>query len=109
MTLVLNWVKEKKLFFLDSHTSAHSVVPKVAKEVGVPCLINETFLDNEDDATAIERQLDLVLQLALKRRRTIAIGHYRRKHLIEALANKIPEFRAHGVTFVGLPTFYPKP
>ncbi len=109
MALVLKWVKEKNLFFLDSHTSQHSVVPKVAKAVGVPCLINETFLDNEDSATAIEKQLDLVIQLALKRKRTIAIGHYRRKHLVEALAHKLPEFKARGVTLVTLPSLYPKP
>jgi hypothetical protein len=108
MTLVLKWVKEKHLFFLDSRTSLHSVVPHVAKLVGVPCLANETFLDNEDSAPAIEHQLDLVLKLALKHKRTIAIGHYRRKHLVEALANKLPEFRARGVTLVPLPTLYPR-
>jgi uncharacterized protein len=108
MTLVMKWLKEKNLFFLDSHTNIKSVGSKVAKQVGVPCLINETFLDNEDDAKAIERQLDIVLKLALQRKRTIAIGHYRRKHLVEALANKLPEFRARGVNLVGLPAFYPK-
>jgi polysaccharide deacetylase 2 family uncharacterized protein YibQ len=108
MHLVLGWVKERKLFFLDSHTSVHSIVPKVARSVGVPCLVNETFLDNEDTAESIEKQLDIVMKLALKRKRTIAIGHYRRKHLVEALANKLPEFQAHGIHLVGLPTFYPK-
>ncbi|OGR91434.1 MAG: hypothetical protein A2992_08020 [Elusimicrobia bacterium RIFCSPLOWO2_01_FULL_59_12] len=106
MTLVMTWIKERGLFFLDSYTTQRSVAAKVAQAVGVPCLVNETFLDNEDDQAAIERQLDGVLRLAMKRKRTIAIGHYRRKHLIAALAKKIPEFRAHGVDLVGLPTFY---
>jgi polysaccharide deacetylase 2 family uncharacterized protein YibQ len=108
MALVLTWVKEKHLFFLDSHTSVHSVVPKVARQVGVECLVNETFLDNEDSAAAIEKQLDIVLHLALKRKQTIAIGHYRRKHLVEALAAKIPEFKAQGVDLVTLPSLYTK-
>jgi uncharacterized protein len=108
MELILKWVKEKDLFFLDSHTSIKSVVRKVAKDVGVPCLVNETFLDNQDDQKAIEKQLDIVLKLALQRKRTIAIGHYRRKHLVQALANKLPEFKARGVTLVGLPAFYTK-
>ena len=82
-------------------------MPKVAKKVGVPCLVNEAFLDNADDAVEIEKQLDIVLKLALKHKRTIAIGHYRRKHLVEALAAKIPEFKAHGVTLVTLPSLYP--
>jgi polysaccharide deacetylase 2 family uncharacterized protein YibQ len=107
MEMVLRWVKAKHLFFLDSRTSTHSIVPKAAKRVGVPCRVNETFLDNSDETEDIEQQLDIVLKLALRHKQTIAIGHYRRKHLVEALANKIPEFRAHGVTFVGLPAFYP--
>jgi polysaccharide deacetylase 2 family uncharacterized protein YibQ len=106
MRHVITWVKEKNLFFLDSYTSRKSVVSKVAKEVGVPCLVNETFLDNEDSVKAIERQLDLVIKLALQHKRTIAIGHYRRKHIIEALQNKLPEFKAKGVDLVGLPSFY---
>ena len=109
MRLLMKWVKEKNLFFLDSRTSTRSIVPQIAQEAGVPCLANETFLDNQDDATAIERQLDQVLQLALRHKRTIAIGHYRRKHLVEALAEAVPKFRAHGVALVTLPTLYPRP
>ncbi len=106
MTLVMNWVKKRGVYFLDSHTSGHSVVCKVARRVGVPCLMNETFLDNKDDVKDIETQLDLVMKLALKEGQTIAIGHYRRKYLVEALANKIPEFRSRGIQIVTLPTFY---
>ncbi len=107
MRLVLGWVKEKNLFFMDSNTSPHSVVMSMAQEVGVPCLLNETFLDNQDDVKYIENQLDIVLKLALQRKRTIAIGHYRRKHLVQALAAKLPEFKARGIHLVGLPKFYP--
>ena len=106
MTLVLEWVKKKGLYFLDSRTSGRSVVCQVAKRLGVPCLANETFLDNKDDVQDIEAQLDLVLQLALKEGQTVAIGHYRRKYLVQALANKIPEFKARGVQIVTLPTCY---
>jgi polysaccharide deacetylase 2 family uncharacterized protein YibQ len=107
MKLVLGWLKEKHLFFLDSNTSPKSVGRVAAKAIGIPCLINETFLDNADDVKAIEKQLDIVMKLALQRKRTIAIGHYRRKYLVEAIKNKLPEFRSKGITFVGLPAFYP--
>ncbi len=108
MNLVLQWVKEKHLFFLDSHTSPHSVVSRVARRVGVPCLVNEIFLDNEDSAAAIEHQLDLAMRLALTHQQTIAIGHYRRKHLVEALASRLPVFREKGIQLVTLPTLYNK-
>lgn len=108
MKLVLGWVKQRGLFFLDSYTTTRSKVLKAAKAVGIPCLRNETFLDNEDTVEGIEKQLDLVMNLALKRHRTIAIGHYRRKFIIQALQNKIPEFKAQGIEFVTLPVFYQK-
>jgi polysaccharide deacetylase 2 family uncharacterized protein YibQ len=108
MTLVLEWVKKRGVYFLDSRTSTHSVVCRAAKRVGVPCLANETFLDNEDSVQGIEKQLDEVMKLALQRGRTIAIGHYRRKFIVQALAEKLPDFQAHGIQIVTLPTFYPK-
>lgn len=108
MTLVMQWMKQRKLFFLDSHTTGKSVAPRVARKTGVSCLVNETFLDNRDDAASIERQLDQVRELALRRKQTIAIGHYRRKHLIEALAKKLPEFQARGIAVVPLTAFYRK-
>ncbi len=106
MDLVMEWVKTRGVYFLDSRTTGHSVVCKEAKSVGVPCLANETFLDNADDVKSIEKQLDLVMKLALHEGQTIAIGHYRRKFLVQALANKLPEFKARGVEVVTLPTFY---
>lgn len=106
MKWVLSWTKARGLYFLDSYTSTKSKVLKAAKAVGIPCLRNETFLDNEDTPEGIEKQLDVVMKLAIKRRRTIAIGHYRRKAIMDALRKKIPEFRAAGIEFVTLPTFY---
>jgi polysaccharide deacetylase 2 family uncharacterized protein YibQ len=106
MNLVMAWVKKRNLFFLDSHTTAGSVVCQAAAQARVPCLTNQTFLDNQDDVASIEKQLDRVMTLAVKHGRTIAIGHYRRKHLTEALANKLPEFKSRGIQVVALPSFY---
>jgi len=106
MELVLAWVKTRGVYFLDSRTSTKSVVCRAARHVGVACLANETFLDNEDSVPGIEHQLDIVMKLAVKHGETIAIGHYRRKFLVQALANKLPEFKARGIQIVTLPTFY---
>jgi len=106
MALVMEWVKKRGVYFLDSRTTGHSVVCKEAKRFGVPCLANETFLDNSDDVKSIEKQLDLVMKLAVKEGQTIAIGHYRRKFLVQALADKLPEFKSRGIEVVTLPTLY---
>ena len=106
MTLVMEWVKTRGVYFLDSHTSTKSIVCRAAKHVGVPCLSNETFLDNEDSVAGIDKQLDEVMKLAVKRGETIAIGHYRRKYIVEAIASKLPEFKSRGIQIVTLPTFF---
>jgi len=108
MRLVLGWAKKRNLYFLDSHTTGRSVGCKAAGAVGVPCLVNQTFLDNSDDVKSIEAQLDLVMKLAIKKGQTIAIGHYRRRHLVEALMKKIPEFQSRGIQIVALPALYPR-
>jgi hypothetical protein len=106
MRLVLGWVKKRNLYFLDSHTTGRSTGCRAAGEVGVPCLVNQTFLDNADDVKSIEAQLDVVMRLAVKKGQTIAIGHYRRKHLVEALMAKIPEFRSRGIQIVFIPALF---
>jgi polysaccharide deacetylase 2 family uncharacterized protein YibQ len=106
MEWVMAWVKPKNVYFLDSRTSTKSIVCRAAKRYGVPCLANDTFLDNVDSVPGIEKQLDEVMRLAVKNGETIAIGHYRRKFLVQALANKLPEFKARGIQFVTLPTFF---
>jgi len=108
MDLVMRWVKMKHLYFLDSHTTAGSVACQAAAEARVPCLANQTFLDNADDVPSIEKQLDRVMALAVKKGRTIAIGHYRRKHLVEALKERLPEFQSRGIEIVALPVLYKK-
>lgn len=108
MARLLTWVKAKNLFFLDSRTSSRSVVTKVAKRLGVPYLINQTFLDNVDEQAEIEAQLDKAMSLAIRYKNSVAIGHYRRKHLLEALRVKIPEFKAKGIELVGLPDLLKK-
>ncbi len=102
MTNLLGWVKGKGMFFLDSRTSQKSVAARVAKRMGLAHLTNHTFLDNVDETEAIKGQLDKVMGLALRYKRTVAIGHYRRKYLHAALQAKLPEFRAKGIELVVL-------
>lgn len=107
MEQVLQVLKSRNLFFFDSRTSARSVGRRVARRIGVPALNNHTFLDNVDDVAAIEAQLQKSMDLALRYGSTTAIGHYRRKHLREALERMIPRFKERGIEFVALPALLP--
>ena len=77
MGAVLQYLKERELFFIDSSTTAHSVVEEVAQEINQPYQINNVFLDNIDELVEIKLQISHVGQLALEHGHAIAIGHVR--------------------------------
>lgn len=75
----MNWVmqvlKEKQLFFLDSRTSAKSVGFSTAQAMGLPSASRDIFLDNETDIEHIHIQFKKALAIAEKYGSAIAIGH----------------------------------
>jgi len=75
MAAVMEVLKAKGLFFLDSVTSAKSAAPEAARVAGVPHYRRAVFLDNVRNVRAILGQIKLAERLAKKRGRAIAIGH----------------------------------
>ncbi|MBI2119246.1 MAG: divergent polysaccharide deacetylase family protein [Elusimicrobia bacterium] len=102
MRALLESLKELKLFFLDSRTTQKIVSGKIADEIELKLLVNDIFLDNEDESGYIQKQLNVLKHLALKNGSAIAIGHVQRKVLVETLKNNIPEFKKEGIEFVYL-------
>ncbi len=74
---VMQVLKERNLFFLDSKTTAKSVGEKVAAEYGVPYIARDVFLDNENDYNYIMKQLRQTEKIAHMRGYAVAIGHPR--------------------------------
>ncbi|MBW5445141.1 divergent polysaccharide deacetylase family protein [Cohnella sp. CFH 77786] len=108
MRIVLQVCKEKGLFFLDSRTSWRTVIPKVARELGVPLLQNDVFLDDVYTRRHVSRQLS-VLRKELKKRNTcVVIGHVGPPGLITSgeLKNAIPALQSEA-TFVRLSELIP--
>lgn len=75
MRIVLNELKERNLFFIDSMTSPNSVGYKLSKEMGVKTAQRTVFLDNEQDIDYIRNQVTILKDSALKYGNAIAIGH----------------------------------
>lgn len=101
MRIILEQCKKHKMFFVDSHTNYHSIACKTAEEVGVPCIENEMFLDDQHTLSHVTKQLSLIHQRLQTRRYCIAIGHVGAggKITAEALKNKLPEL-ANYIQFV---------
>jgi len=110
MKIVLETCKEKGLFFLDSRTSYRTVVPKVAREVGVVALHNDVFLDDVYTQHHVLKQIGEIKKLLATNESCIAIGHVGPSGLntSSALARSIPELKGKAV-FVPLTGLLPMP
>ncbi|WP_376775396.1 divergent polysaccharide deacetylase family protein [Cohnella nanjingensis] len=88
MRIVLQVCRERGLFFLDSRTSYKTVVPKVAKELGVPLLQNDVFLDDVYTHQHVSRQIAVLKEIVGKHEKTVVIGHVGPPGLITSSALK---------------------
>lgn len=68
-------LKKYNFIFVDSRTSAKSVVKKYAKKYDMPYIVRNTFLDNEQSYSYVQKQLKEAIEIAKKQGYAIAIGH----------------------------------
>lgn len=99
MEAILGVLASRKLFFLDSRTSAQSVGYRTAMGLGLPAAERQVFLDPDPRPEAIRAQFQRLLDLARQRGAAIAIGHPLPATLA-ALAEEVPKARAAGFEFV---------
>jgi polysaccharide deacetylase 2 family uncharacterized protein YibQ len=99
MRAVLGVLARRKLFFLDSRTSAESVGYRLAIDFGIPAGERQVFLDGDLAPEAIRAQFARLLAVARERGAATAIGHPYPETLA-ALASEVPKAKALGYEFV---------
>lgn len=99
MRAVMEEMKARHLFFVDSVTSPHSVAAQIARETGVPTAARAVFLDNRDDEEYVRGQFRVLIALAQARGQAIAIGHVGRV-TAGVLVSLLPEFDEAGIQLV---------
>jgi polysaccharide deacetylase 2 family uncharacterized protein YibQ len=75
MGWVLQELKARKLFFVDSRTEKDSVAYDVAEQLGIPAVQRKVFLDDDKAFPEMEKQWDRALKLAEKEGAVLIIGH----------------------------------
>ena len=75
MKWVMEVLKGRSLFFIDSLTSPKSVAEKTAQEHGLKTVSRDVFLDNIRTEQAIDKQFSRLLKLARRQGSVLAIGH----------------------------------
>ena len=75
MGWVMNTLKQRQLYFIDSLTTSQSVGYKLARQHAIPVLKRDVFLDNDISKEALREQWQKALRLAEKRGHAVVIGH----------------------------------
>ncbi len=99
MGYIMEILREKGLYFLDSKTTGKSVGKYVSKEYGVPYIARDVFLDNENDYKYIMGQFKQAEQVAQKHGAAVAIGHPY-SQTIKALRDWLKTAEERGFTLV---------
>ena len=106
MGMILSYIKERKLFFLDSVTTNRSICARTCKNMGVRYAERDVFLDlperrlkGKNLENYIHGQLDKLIELAVTRGYAIGIGHDRPTTL-RLIKETMPELEKRGVKIV---------
>ncbi|MGC8977008.1 MAG: divergent polysaccharide deacetylase family protein [Candidatus Ratteibacteria bacterium] len=99
MRVLLENIKEKNLFFVDSLTNPKSCGYKIAKELGIKTGKRDVFLDISSDPEEINKKIDQLLKIAKEKGSAIAIGHAKTQ-TINVLKERISDFEENGIKIV---------
>jgi len=99
----MNWVmeelKSRGLYFVDSRTSALTVALDTARAHNIPSIKRDVFLDDDPSISAVTRQLFTAFALAKQHGLAIAIGHPY-SSTISVLENIQPLLQQHNIQLV---------
>ena len=100
MSELMPILRDRRLFYIDSRTTAATVAFDTAHENGVRCAFrNVPFLDDVAEVGAVRKQLELALRGAREKGEAVAIGHPHPATL-QALSELLPHAEAQGVRLV---------
>jgi len=75
MRWILEQAKSHSFFFLDSKTSHSSIAENVAKEMGVPSIGRDIFLDHKGNHNSMEKQFEKLKKIARRNGQVVVICH----------------------------------
>ena len=99
LNIVMEEVKQKDLFFIDSRTTVHTKGEEVARKLGIHFAARNIFIDNEQDYEKTYSQLMALVLNGHKAGQVILIGHPY-PSTIAALKKAIPLLKTEGIEIV---------
>jgi len=98
---VMEEIKKRGVFFLDSRTTRHTILRKVAQEHGISATYRDVFLDHVKTSEFVVAALGKVEDIARLKGSVVAIGHPK-DITLDALEAWLPEVEAKGFKLVPL-------
>ena len=105
MHTILSYLKNKNIFFLDSITGK-SICADVAATIQYPIYKRDVFIDNKHTKQYIHNQLDQLITMTLRHKRTIGIGHFY-PITLECILEKLPELDKKHIKLVHVSDLQP--
>jgi len=96
METILAVCREHDIYFLDSRTSAETVVPAVAARMGIRIRERDVFVDNIQERAEMIRFIQEGFQKAEKKGSSVMIGHAWSSELASTLRELYPELVEQG-------------
>ncbi len=103
MLAILDVIKEKNVYFVDSRTADHPIGKKLSDERGVLCYDRNVFLDGQQSKSFVKKRLSEAGDIAVKKGSAVAIGHVGvegGKVTAEAISEMLPEFDQKNIQLV---------
>lgn len=101
MSYVMEELKKRKLFFLDSRTTPLTEAFSVSKKSGVRSAERKVFLDDESIESGILLKMDELALAGMNEKKAVGIGHLR-PATIKALSRRIPYWQGRDIEFIPL-------
>jgi uncharacterized protein len=99
MRALMQSLRGKNLFFIDSRTTPDTVAYETAESLGIKAASRKVFLDDKLSRAAIAAQLELAASDAKLNGFAIAIGHPH-PETIAVLSRNAPRLQKHGIVLV---------
>lgn len=108
MSFLMDQLKQRGLYFLDSKTIHTSVAADVAAQYEIPFAVRDVFLDHEETPEFVTEALKKLEAVARRNGQAIAIGHPK-KNTMKALKKWIPTLEDKGFELVPLSAVLERP
>jgi len=103
MSAVLDVIKEKGLYFVDSRTENKPKAKEISITKGVLCHERDVFLDGQQPKSFIIDRLEKAAEIALKKGQAVAAGHVGQeggKATADAIKEMLPVFKKKNIELV---------